>query len=141
MPGAFRFRPTGEGERLERAGIEAGGATRHVDGGKARDARAADQLCWARRNRTSVADSMAPDILAGLKLHLDDQSVPLRIVTRSNGAANLAGHVVVPHGARLITLTIDAPRTVVPAGGDSTLAIMLEGLLVEPVDAAVDSTR
>lgn len=79
-----------------------------------------------------VSGYMAEDILTGLTVRVDGQPVPLEINRNAEGVY-LIGRMELPAGDKRIRLDLEAPRVVVPPGGNRTLAVMFSKLEVEPI--------
>jgi hypothetical protein len=82
-----------------------------------------------------VVGAMAEDIVEGLELRVDGQRVALQARPRGGGSRELTGVFNAPPGPKRVLLELSVPRTIVPDGGDRTLAVMLAGVTIggEPV--------
>jgi hypothetical protein len=77
-----------------------------------------------------VVGYMAPDILTGLSARVDGKAVSLHRDEQAAGT-RLVGRF--SRDARgTVELELDAPRTIVPAGGDRTLAVMFRAITIRP---------
>lgn len=79
-----------------------------------------------------VSGYMAEDILTGLTLRVDGEPVPLEI-NRSAEGVYLTGRMELPAGDKRIRLDLEAPRVMVPQGGNRTLAVMFRRLTLQPL--------
>ena len=80
----------------------------------------------------AVVGYMAEDILNGLALRIDGATVPLRHKQTGDGRLQLIGRTVALPGNGRMVVTLDAPRTIVPAGGNRQLAVMFDRIVVAP---------
>jgi len=78
-----------------------------------------------------VSGYMADDILAGLSLRVDGHPIGLEINHKPDGSY-LIGSLHLRPGAKSLLLEIEAPRVIIPAGGNRTLAVMFNGLSLKP---------
>jgi hypothetical protein len=79
----------------------------------------------------AVTGYMAEDIIRGLGVRVDGQPVTLRMSTRDQGGIWVTGPFDAAGGQKHVNVELSVPRTVVPAGGDRTLAIMFGGMTIE----------
>jgi hypothetical protein len=82
-----------------------------------------------------IVQTMAGDILDGLRLEMDGEAVTLARTRDAQGATVLTGLVSEQairqaHGSHL--LRFQAPRTIVPEGGTRTLAVAFDQLVLQP---------
>jgi hypothetical protein len=80
----------------------------------------------------TLAGAMAPVIVDGLRFEIDGHEVALRRADSTSAATVLQGTTTLTPAQGFRKLRLTAPRTVVPKGGDRTLAVMLSGLTIAP---------
>jgi hypothetical protein len=82
--------------------------------------------------RLSIAGTMAADILDGLHVRVDGEPATLRRVEAPGRDPTLVASVPLRPGEHWVRVDFDAPRTIVPAGGQRTLAVMFSGIELAP---------
>jgi hypothetical protein len=79
-----------------------------------------------------VATWMSDDILRGLRVLVDDQQVAVRTETDTAGRVHLLARIHRPAGRDGASLVLEAPRTIVPTGGNRSLAVMFRRVTLAP---------
>ncbi len=87
--------------------------------------------------RLFIDGYLARDILDGLRLQIDGTDVPLTLSMAPDGGLQLQGSGPSLRGLDHVRIEMNVPRTIVPDGGDRTLAVMFRRLEIKPVDANV----
>jgi hypothetical protein len=82
--------------------------------------------------RLSIAGTMAADILDGLHVRVDGEPATLRRVEAPGRDPTLVASVPLRPGEHWVRVDFDAPRTIVPVGGQRTLAVMFSGIELAP---------
>ena len=87
----------------------------------------------------TLAGAMAPDIVTGLELEIAGRRISL---ARSDAVSPtvLRGNATLAASKGFTTLRLRVPRTIVPEGGDRTLAVMLSRLSLRPATEGAVST-